>query len=146
MGELLPLDEILRARTGGVGVLFRHYQEGFINFPPTYKFVVGGDANEHQLGQSGTKARVPSWCDRVFFRGPVHILKYDHIPSFNQSDHKPVFAVLELNRKDSAQPHLSWWTAVNIKMKFRQGAEKLRSGTIGSVETTEDADDGGESD
>jgi len=91
LNELLSCDEImLWRREGGA---FKPFQEAPITFPPTYKYLVGG--SEYDVGQSGSVCRVPAWCDRVLFYGPVTCLKYDHCPSFKASDHKPVIAVLE---------------------------------------------------
>lgn len=46
------------------------FTEGDIHFPPTYKFAVGtDDYDDSQVsGSSGSKARSPSYTDRVFYR------------------------------------------------------------------------------
>lgn len=46
------------------------YSEGDINFPPTYKFAVGTDDYDESKvsGSSGSKARSPSYTDRIFYR------------------------------------------------------------------------------
>merc|ERR1712217_560144 len=91
--ELLRHDEITRWRQEEGA--FSGFREAPITFPPTYKYMVDGD--EYDVGQfGGSKHRVPAWCDRVLFDGPVNCLKYDHCPSIKASDHKPVIAVLEL--------------------------------------------------
>ncbi len=36
-----------------------HFDEGEINFDPTYRFVPGSNDNSAK--------RVPAWCDRIFF-------------------------------------------------------------------------------
>ena len=49
------------------GVVFQHLREGEINFPPTYKFDKG--QSSPYAYDSSEKRRVPSWTDRIFFRG-----------------------------------------------------------------------------
>lgn len=93
LNELLSCDEITCWRREGGA--FRPFHEAPITFPPTYKYTVGG--YEYDVGQSGGVRRVPAWCDRVLFYGPVNCLKYDHCPSFTDSDHKPVVAVLQFH-------------------------------------------------
>jgi hypothetical protein len=43
--------------------VFAEFEEGKINFPPTYKFKVGGQEYDAE------KVRTPSWCDRILWRG-----------------------------------------------------------------------------
>lgn len=75
---------------------FHTFKEAAITFPPTYKYIVNGEG--YDTGESG-KVRVPSWCDRVLFRGPVSCRLYEHRPGFNQSDHKPVVALLQIESR-----------------------------------------------
>merc|ERR1711920_106522 len=146
--ELLQLDEITRARCGNGGSLLRLFAESAINFPPTYKFMVGGAEREYQLGQSGSKARVPAWCDRVLYRGHVDVLKYDHLPHFTQSDHKPVLAVLELNKPYDEKPSMlaPWWGLVNVSIKLRREAQRIRHEGPAATELKTVTEDGAESD
>ena len=77
---------------------FANFQEKKIEFPPTFKF----DPNTHRYDTS-TKKRVPSWCDRILHKldkkdEPFIVceqLSYNHIPEFDQSDHKPVYALFQ---------------------------------------------------
>ncbi|AOW07039.1 Endonuclease/exonuclease/phosphatase [Yarrowia lipolytica] len=62
---------------------FWDFQEAEIGFKPTYKFHTG-------TSEYNTK-RIPSWCDRVLYRGAVVPRKYDSIPAVMSSDHKPVY-------------------------------------------------------
>lgn len=78
---------------------FKKYKEKQIDFPPTYKF----DQNTNRYDTS-TKKRVPSWCDRILHKTDTKDkafincdqLSYNHIPEYNQSDHKPVFALFQV--------------------------------------------------
>lgn len=77
---------------------FANFQEKKIEFPPTFKF----DPNTHRYDTS-TKKRVPSWCDRILHKIDkkdepfiaCEQLSYNHIPEFDQSDHKPVYALFQ---------------------------------------------------
>ncbi|RNA26461.1 inositol polyphosphate 5-phosphatase K-like, partial [Brachionus plicatilis] len=79
---------------------FSLFKEDAINFPPTYKFKLNSD--DYDLSK---KNRVPSYCDRVLYKIPkddffCSPLIYNHIPSFKQSDHRPVFASFEIRTLD----------------------------------------------
>jgi hypothetical protein len=66
---------------------FRYYNEGPINFPPTYKFDNGTDQYD-----TSEKQRIPAWTDRILFRGQgLKLLDY-HSADLKMSDHRPVFA------------------------------------------------------
>lgn len=86
--ERLEMDQLgKRIREGKT---LHHLQEVDIEFPPTYKFEMdnGGYA----------KCRWPSWTDRILFlpSPEVNVVRYDSIQAYNGSDHKPVFAVVEI--------------------------------------------------
>eukprot|EP00928_Gymnodinium_smaydae_P034472 TRINITY_DN24410_c0_g2_i1.p1 TRINITY_DN24410_c0_g2~~TRINITY_DN24410_c0_g2_i1.p1 ORF type:complete len:536 (+),score=104.97 TRINITY_DN24410_c0_g2_i1:62-1669(+) len=94
-GELLYCDELATARRDKLE-LFHGFSEAQVSFAPTYKFVVGS-TSEYDVGQvTSGKTRVPAWCDRVLYRGPVACHKYSSCPLLTQSDHKPVAALLEM--------------------------------------------------
>lgn len=62
------------------------FQEGPLLFAPTYKYDRGGN-----LYDTSEKRRVPSWCDRILFRGKNIIVKdYTSLMQATCSDHKPV--------------------------------------------------------
>ncbi|CAG9467034.1 unnamed protein product [Pedinophyceae sp. YPF-701] len=77
---------------------FVHFQEGGIEFPPTYKYDPGTDKYD-----TSKKARVPSWTDRILFktehrlRGHEPVVKrYTCVSALKSSDHRPVVATLEV--------------------------------------------------
>ncbi|KAJ2722453.1 Inositol-1,4,5-trisphosphate 5-phosphatase 1 [Coemansia sp. Benny D115] len=74
------------------GKIFRGYQEAEIHFPPTYKFDTGTDTYD-----TSEKMRVPSWTDRIMYKGEdVKVLEY-YRDEIKFSDHKPVLAMMEFN-------------------------------------------------
>lgn len=67
-----------------------HFKESQVNFPPSYKFHVGGD-------QYNTK-RKPSWCDRIVYlsNDSAKVNEYNLIKENTHSDHKPVFLSISI--------------------------------------------------
>lgn len=66
------------------GRVFFGYQEGDITFLPTYKYDVGTD-----IYDTSEKQRIPSWTDRILFKGAqVHLLQYSRADLYT-SDHRP---------------------------------------------------------
>ncbi|KAH9455354.1 hypothetical protein Pst134EA_022824 [Puccinia striiformis f. sp. tritici] len=77
------------------GKAFQQFQEGNIEFGPTYKFDIGTnnfDASEKQ--------RIPAYTDRILYlpgrMNDIQILSYDSYPSISLSDHKPVGSTLTM--------------------------------------------------
>jgi len=78
--------------------VFRNFQEGPINFRPTYKFAVGEDNYERKAEK---KTRMPAWCDRILWKqgsiGSADLRKiilreYGSCDNQTMSDHKPVYS------------------------------------------------------
>jgi len=85
--ELLSCDQLTHEMKEGR--VFLGFQEGKINFPPTFKVLRG---QEHGY----TEERSPAWCDRVLWRTlpgfNVTQDKLNSAPLITTSDHKPVFS------------------------------------------------------
>ena len=66
-------------------------KEHNISFPPTYKYIK--NTNNYNLLK-----REPAWTDRILFKenNLIKSMIYDRI-ELNYSDHKPVFAIFEIN-------------------------------------------------
>ena len=81
------------------------FQEGPLSFAPTYKYIKNSDSydcrSSNASGGTGniSSQKTPSWTDRIFYAGPVELIKYECIPSLRQSDHKPVYAVFNITIK-----------------------------------------------
>lgn len=73
--------------------VFVGYEEAEIKFPPSYKY-------KKQSNAITDKNRVPSYTDRILHSGlcknSLNILSYDSESEIVWSDHKPVFAQLEV--------------------------------------------------
>lgn len=75
--------------------IFVGYQEGKINFRPSYKYDPGTDNWD-----SSEKNRAPAWCDRCLYKGDhIAVKKYRSHPTLRMSDHKPVSCFLECGIK-----------------------------------------------
>ncbi|KAH3663838.1 hypothetical protein OGAPHI_005241 [Ogataea philodendri] len=73
----------------------RGFKEMPIKFIPTYKFDKGTSDYD-----SSEKQRVPSWTDRILYRGATLTqLAYNAIVELVYSDHKPIYGVFTSNVK-----------------------------------------------
>lgn len=70
--SLLPHDQ-LRGQQKLGNAFHEGWQEGEINFLPTYKYDVGSVG----MFDSGEKKRSPSWCDRILYRTRKQKLDYE---------------------------------------------------------------------
>ncbi|CDM32457.1 Inositol-1,4,5-trisphosphate 5-phosphatase 1 [Penicillium roqueforti FM164] len=72
------------------GRVFQFYSEGPIEFPPTYKYDVGGD-----IYDTSEKSRIPAWCDRILWRGSNLRQTNYQTADLKVSDHRPVWATFD---------------------------------------------------
>lgn len=93
---------------------FKHFREGIIHFPPTFKLVPGRQEYNYK--------RIPSWTDRVLWKVrssksaancSVQLRYYDSVPELDFSDHRPVVAGFEVAIKPQSSP--------GEQVKHRQG-------------------------
>lgn len=72
--ELLRYDQLTERRS--MNLVFQGFQESPINFAPTYKYDTGTN-----IYDTSDKMRVPSWTDRILFRGnPVNLFSiFSHV-------------------------------------------------------------------
>jgi len=118
--ESMPTEQVLRSSEKGVldemraidqlnveraaGRAFDGFEEGRLNFPPTYKYQPGTDVYEQRPDK---KLRAPAWCDRILWTSqePSHVeqITYGRSETPNVSDHKPVYSTLRIVVKDVVQ-------------------------------------------
>jgi len=92
---LLKHDQMKIERDKGTLFLNR-FLEGDITFCPTYKMIVG--THDYVLEEGGD--RIPGWTDRILFKcknSNLQIKEYNSIMEIVSSDHKPVYAIFELD-------------------------------------------------
>lgn len=85
------------------GRVFQGWQEGELNFAPTYKYQPGTDMYEQRPDK---KLRAPAWCDRVLWltKDPSYLTQLNYSRSeLNVSDHKPVMSMFVAVIKDVIQ-------------------------------------------
>ena len=105
---------------------FPCFNEGPLLFKPTYKYQPG--LSDTYDTRNPKKVRAPAWCDRVLWRTsdfaePVHLVAYN-CANLVPSDHKPVYAICELNC-DKVQPEQEKKLYAELSsclMRFRYGA------------------------
>ena len=97
--ELRKLDQLNIERA--YGRAYEGFEEGLINFPPTYKYQPGTDVYEQRPDK---KLRAPAWCDRILWMAletqHVQQLTYNRSESPNVSDHKAVYSTMRVTIKD----------------------------------------------
>lgn len=90
-------DQLLKEMKLNRGFRLRSFQEGPIDFIPTYKY----DPRTKEFDTS-PKKRIPAWCDRVLWRvlnnSRVVQTQYRRWEA-NISDHRPISAVFDLTVK-----------------------------------------------
>uniref|UniRef100_A0A7N0TGE4 Inositol polyphosphate-related phosphatase domain-containing protein n=1 Tax=Kalanchoe fedtschenkoi TaxID=63787 RepID=A0A7N0TGE4_KALFE len=78
----------------GEGQVFKGWNEGVIDFAPTYKFYVNSDVYYgHGEGKKGEKKRAPAWCDRIIWYGKGLTQHLYTRGESRLSDHRPVKAI-----------------------------------------------------
>ncbi|KAM7525391.1 hypothetical protein LguiA_015293 [Lonicera macranthoides] len=92
--ELLNRDQLSKElRSGHV---FDGWNEGIVNFPPTYKYEIDIDKHVGENPKEGEKQRSPAWCDRILWFGKsIKQLCYKRA-NIQLSDHRPVSSVFLL--------------------------------------------------
>jgi phosphatidylinositol-bisphosphatase len=102
LNELRVLDQLNVERAAGR--VFEGFEEGVLNFPPTYKYQPSTDLYEKRPDK---KLRAPAWCDRILWMAqePEHVqqVTYRRSERPNFSDHKAVYSTFRITIKDVIQ-------------------------------------------
>ncbi|KAH1089646.1 hypothetical protein J1N35_016903 [Gossypium stocksii] len=78
------------------GHVFNGWEEGVIDFPPTYKYEMNSDRYVGENPKEGEKKRSPAWCDRILWCGKgIKQLCYQRA-EIRLSDHRPVSSMFLL--------------------------------------------------
>jgi hypothetical protein len=89
---LLAIDQLSIERKKRT--IFEGFEEGKIEFQPTYKFVNGNYDNE----------RVPSWTDRILFSSGISCRNYSSCEN-TTSDHKAVYGLYQIQQYSQDKQH-----------------------------------------
>ncbi|KXS19864.1 DNase I-like protein [Gonapodya prolifera JEL478] len=118
-GALLARDQLDRERRQAPTIEspLRFFDEGELNFAPTFKYDVGSDVYD-----TSEKRRMPSWCDRILFRGSHIKLRTFARHECRISDHRPVCAAFEIRSKrlDRAAMSTAYETAEKEQQQRRR--------------------------
>lgn len=98
LDELIEHDQLNVERAAGR--VFHDFEEGKLEFKPTYKYQPGTDMYEQRPDK---KLRAPAWCDRILWlaQEPGHVAQLNYLRSeLNCSDHKPVMSTFLVTIKD----------------------------------------------
>lgn len=104
LAGLIQLDQLNIERKAGR--CFHEFEEAPIKFPPTYKYQPGTDVYDTRPEK---KIRAPAWCDRILWRvaddaSQVQLFSYNRSERPNVSDHKAVYATMQITIKDVVIP------------------------------------------
>ncbi|XP_057415472.1 type I inositol polyphosphate 5-phosphatase 2-like isoform X2 [Lotus japonicus] len=93
--ELMNYDQLSNELHSGH--VFDGWKEGFVNFPPTYKYEFNSDKYVGENPKEGEKKRSPAWCDRILWLGKgIKQLQYGRSEN-KLSDHRPVSAIFSVD-------------------------------------------------
>lgn len=92
---LLAADQLIIEKAAGRA--FKQFEEGRIDFAPTYKYQPGTNKYERREDK---KKRLPAWCDRIQWVGEDIKQLYYRRAELVVSDHKPVAALFEVRVKE----------------------------------------------
>lgn len=133
---LLAHDQLLLAK--GEGLAFKGFQEGTIDFAPTFKY----QPHSHNYKRSAkeSKTRVPAWCDRVQWIGADCKQLFYCRTELVSSDHKPVSSMFQTQAKefdkkkkqnlyDSLSSQLDVWSNENVP-KVQLSPKSLEFGNV----------------
>lgn len=117
-------DQLLKEMKFNRGFRLRSFQEGPIDFIPTYKY----DPRTNEFDTS-PKKRIPAWCDRILWRvlNSSRAVQTQYCRwEANISDHRPISAVFDLTVK-SIHPALRATVKSDVEKEWAGRQERLLS-------------------
>lgn len=127
LGQLRDKDQLNIERAKGN--VFQDFEEGVLEFPPTYKYQPGTDMYDRRPEK---KIRAPAWCDRVLWRSlnprAVRQINYRNA-QLHPSDHKPVSSQLNTDVRTIVEG--------NQRVVFSELIDVLKKNTSNSQPTVE---------
>ncbi|UJR10528.1 hypothetical protein I4U23_014731 [Adineta vaga] len=120
-GQLLEYDQLRKEHSEGR--VFREFNEGPVQFPPTYKYDVGTDFYD-----TSEKARTPSYTDRILWRSILPNVQTKQLyygrAEVKTSDHRPVSAMFDVEVEicDESKMHQEF---INIYERFKPSNAQL---------------------
>lgn len=122
--EKLRLSDQLQMEKNA-GRVFEGWEEGHIDFAPTYKYAAHSDHYCCAQDKPGGKRRVPAWCDRVLWYGKgMKQLSYERGES-RFSDHRQVSAIFATELEVISKRKLKKKLSLNLSLKLLQAQEML---------------------
>ncbi|MCL7051573.1 hypothetical protein MKW94_025494 [Papaver nudicaule] len=91
---LLQKDQLMIEQKAGR--VFKGWEEGSINFAPTYKYLDNSDQYVAQTCKSKEKRRTPAWCDRILWKGKGMKQMWYVRGESKFSDHRPVYSLFSV--------------------------------------------------
>jgi len=126
---LLRYDQLKLAQSQGQ--IFKEFQEGKIDFPPTYKYDTGSDRYD-----TSEKRRVPGWTDRILFyfaKDGINRIEQELYKrgELKYSDHRPVKALFNFTIKTILKDKKA-----KIERELFKIARTLDADTLSKVDVT----------
>ncbi|CDH48521.1 domain-containing protein [Lichtheimia corymbifera JMRC:FSU:9682] len=139
LDTLIVADQLTIERKDGRA--FSMFEEGKLNFQPTYKYDAGTN-----MYDSSAKRRAPAWTDRILWRKDriqpstrndvtqqptIKLIRYDSCMDMLLSDHKPVYAHMEIKVR---KIHSSNYERCEKALKQQISASNGRSNNAGQCQ------------
>ncbi|GLJ15987.1 hypothetical protein SUGI_0264650 [Cryptomeria japonica] len=132
--KTLQLSDQLQ-REKNAGRVFEGWQEGHLDFAPTYKYAAHSDKYCGTQDKPGGKRRVPAWCDRILWYGKgMKQLSYERAES-RFSDHRPVSAIFVTELEAISKRKLKKKLSLSVSFKILQAQDMLSEHAL-SIEST----------
>ncbi|KAK4798397.1 hypothetical protein SAY86_030723 [Trapa natans] len=104
---LLEKDQLMIEQKAGR--VFQGWQEGRIQFAPTYKYLFNSDCYVVHSSKSKERRRTPAWCDRILWKGEG-MKQVSYLRGESRfSDHRPVYSLFSVQVHVSGYKDTAWF-------------------------------------